>query len=73
MWIKNICLNHKNETIIGNNNCITIVVKQNQSLEGKKEYSFVSVAYINNKAQLYVLNVTGWVFNVSPIEWVETN
>lgn len=33
-----------------------------------KEYSFVSVAHINNEAQLYdVVNVTGLVCNINPI------
>ena len=44
-------------------------VKQNQCLTG---HSFVSVAYIKNKAQLYdVANVTGLVCNISEIARVE--
>ena len=40
----------------------------------RKERSFVSIAFVNNEAQVYdVVNITGFMYNVSPIEIAEKN
>ena len=40
----------------------------------EKQFSFVSMEYINDEAQLYdAVNVTGLVYNISPIKRVKTD
>ena len=62
----------KEEIII---NYYTSVKEIEPTFEKKeKKCSFVSVAFVNNEAQLYdVVNITGFVYNVSPIEIFEKN
>ena len=64
--------NSKEETII---NGYTSVKEIEPTFEKKeKKHSFVPVTIVNNEAELYnVLNITGFVYNVSPIEIVEKN
>ena len=64
--------NSKEETII---NDYASVEEIEPTFEKKeKERSFVSVAFVNNEALLYdVVNITGFVHNVSPIEFAEKN
>ena len=64
--------NSKEEIII---NGYTSVKEIEPAFEKKeKKRSFVSVAFVNNEAQLYdIVNITGFVYNVSPIEIVEKN
>ena len=54
---------------------MTLVRRAKPKFERKEHESwFVSVAYINNKAQLYdVVNVSWMVCNISPIETLKTN
>ena len=70
--IKKFRLNDKNEIIVGD---YTSVRETEPMFERKEEErSFVSVVYINNEAQLYaVVNATGLVCKMSPIETVETS
>ena len=67
------CRSNSKEEIIIND---YISVKEIELTFEKKEKkrSFVSVAFVNNEAQLYdIVNITGFVYNVSPIEIVEKN
>ena len=67
------CRSNSKEEIIIND---YISVKEIELTFEKKEKkrSFVSVAFVNNEAQLYdIVNITGFVYNESPIEIVEKN
>ena len=67
------CRSNSKEEIIIND---YISVKEIELTFEKKEKkrSFVSVAFVNNEAQLYDIdNITGFVYNVSLIEIVEKN
>ena len=64
--------NSKEETII--NDYISVKEIELTFEKKEKKRSFVSVAFVDNEAQLYdIVNITGFVYNVSPIEIVEKN
>ena len=64
--------NSKEETIINDYASVEEIEPTFEKKEKKR--SFVSVAFVNNEALLYdVVNITGFVHNVSPIEFAEKN
>ena len=64
--------NSKEETIINDYASVEEIEPTFEKKEKKR--SFVSVAFANNEALLYdVVNITGFVHNVSPIEFAEKN
>ena len=64
--------NSKEETIINDYASVEEIEPTFEKKEKKR--SFVSVAFLNNGTLLYdVVNITGFVHNVSPIEFVEKN
>ena len=64
--------NSKEEIIINDFNSVKEIEKTFEKKEKKR--SFVSVAFASNDLQLYdVVNITGFGYNVSPIEIVEKN
>ena len=70
--IKKFLLNDRNETVMSD--YFSVCETQPMFERKEKERSFVSVASINNVAQLYVfVNVTRSVCNISLIDRVETN
>ena len=64
--------NSKEETIINDYASVEEIEPTFEKKEKKR--SFVSVAFANNEALLYdVVNIKGFVHNVSPIEFAEKN
>ena len=68
--LRKCCSNSKEEIIINDYTSVKEIEPIFEKKENKR--SLVSVLFVNNEAQLYdVVSITGFVYNVSPIETAE--